>query len=227
MKHQKFSENLSGASLILFVRYPSPGKVKSRLAESMGENAAMNFYRICAEKTFNECSHVDSKVKCYIFFSDKNDAEATQEWAGGRFYFSPQISGDLGERIKAALKEVFGYGATRVIVMASDVPDLSTRIIKEAINTLANNDLVVGPTFDGGYYLLGMKSLHEEFFTNISWSTPKVLGQTTKIAERLGLTITHLSVLRDIDTINDLREWLNGAPDINNPVLKLVKQVEL
>jgi hypothetical protein len=106
--------------------------------------------------------------------------------------------------------------------MASDVPDLSVKIINEAVNSLADYNIVIGPSLDGGYYLLGMKELHGELFRDISWSTGKVLKQTEDIAGRLGLTVKRLPALRDIDTGDDLESWVKAA-DAGNPVLEYLR----
>jgi rSAM/selenodomain-associated transferase 1 len=167
MKTENSSENLEGTALIVLVRFPSPGKVKSRLAESLGEKRAAAFYRRCAEKIFNECSMVGGGVKIYIFYSDSRDRAAVERWAGPGFNFSPQCGGCLGKRLEHALRQVLDSGAKQAVIMASDVPDLSAKIINDAVNSLADYNIVTGPSFDGGYYLLGMKSLHEELFKNI------------------------------------------------------------
>ena len=217
------SQNFKDTALIVFVRLPVPGKVKSRLSESLGPRAAAAFYRECAEKLFRECALIASGAQLFIFYCDRQDKAAVERWAGPGFRFSPQRGHGLGRRLENALGEVFGSGAARAVVMASDVPDLSAGLITDAINGLVDYNIVLGPSLDGGYYLLGMSKLHRELFRGISWSTDRVLSQTLDAAGRLGMSVKMMPQLRDIDTVKDLREWMETAAS-NNPVLQYLRR---
>ncbi len=207
------------SALIVFVRFPAPGKVKSRLAEGLGEEQAASFYRACAEKTFRECEKVDGAPEKYIFYSDAADEQAVREWVGPMFHFAYQKGENLGERLANALCTVFAAGVKKVVVMASDVPDLDAGILDEALKSLSTYNIVIGPASDVVYYLLGMKKMHEEMFKGIAWSTEEVLGQTLKAAGELGLRVKRLPILRDIDTDADLRAWLRTT-GAGKPLLK-------
>ena len=225
VKYECHDSRLKNTALVIFIRFPRPGKVKSRLALSLGAEKATNFYRLCAEYVFRESAKVSGEVRRYVFYSDRNDKDEIKQWAGPQFYFSPQAEGSLGIRIEHAFRYVFNEGAREAIILASDVPDISAEIINDAISALGYYDIVVGPAHDGGYYLLGMKRLHQELFRGISWSTEKVFKQTLSLTEKLGLTTYCLPSLRDIDTEADLREWMKTAVHDAHPVLRYVKTI--
>jgi hypothetical protein len=114
---------------------------------------------------------------------------------------------DLGERMKNGFVEAFAMDFKRVVLIGSDIPDLSLELIDEAFTSLREKDAVIGPSLDGGYYLIGFKNktFSSQVFKGIPWSTERIFEQTTKILEREGLTVHFLKPLRDIDTIEDLR----------------------
>jgi glycosyltransferase A (GT-A) superfamily protein (DUF2064 family) len=97
--------------------------------------------------------------------------------------------------------------------------------MNDAVSALDNYDMVIGPCNDGGYYLIGMKKPHGELFEGISWSTNKVLEQTLAIAGKQGLSVFSLITLRDIDTGDDLKEWVRSSEGINNPILEYARAV--
>jgi uncharacterized protein len=210
-------DDLKDAAIIIFARYPAPGKVKTRLADALGKEKAADFYRTCAKKTFDECRKAGGAS--YIYYSDGRDAAAIKKWVGPGFHFAPQIGQTLSERLTNSLEEVFRKGAKRVMVVASDTPDLSTEILRKAANGLAHYNVVIGPAYDGGYYLMAMKKVHAGLFEGITWSTGRVLEETLAAARRLGLTVLMLPWLRDIDTLQDVNTWLRTA-DPENPVTR-------
>jgi rSAM/selenodomain-associated transferase 1 len=205
-------------ALTVFIRFPRTGKVKSRLARTVGPEKAAAFYRICAQQIIGELDRVPGKIARYISYSDSDDEDVMREWVGSGFRLIPQAEGDIGRRLEHSFRTLFGEGFGKVIIMASDTPDLSADIMLEAVNALDDSDIVIGPCKDGGYYLTGMKEQHGELFDGISWSTEKVLGQTLAIAGAKGLSVSLLAALRDIDTGDDLRDWVRESVDTKNPV---------
>lgn len=195
-------------AIFVFVRFPRPGKVKTRLSQSLGEKKTTWFYRLCADTILSEIRNLPENVEKYVFCADKNDEPEISRWVGPGFSIAIQEGEDLGQRLKNAFSSVFNSGMQKVIAVASDVPDLSTDIMNKSLQTLDNNDIVIGPCYDGGYYLLGMKRLQNHLFDGISWSTEHVYRQTIAAAKKHGLTAGQLQPLMDIDTEDDIYRWL-------------------
>ncbi len=197
-------------SIIIFARYPEIGKVKTRLAKSLGENNALSFYKICAEHTFSECLKFSSNTTSInVFYSDKQDENKIIKWIGNEFLLKEQYGKDLGEKMKNAFEDVFRSGSEKVIIIGTDLPEISYQIINEAFSFLDNFDSIIGPTNDGGYYLLGLKTQLDFLFDDIMWSTDEVFEKTLTRLKENNNSIKILKQMVDIDTEDDLSEWLN------------------
>jgi len=215
-------------SLIIFARFPSPGKVKTRLAGDIGDEPAAEFYKLCAEHVFRESDKLSGRAQRYLFYSDPEDAKEMQHWGGPRFNYVAQVGSDLGRRLEHAFGTVFEHGAQKAVVLATDVPGISADIVDEAFRALDSSDVVLGPCPDGGYYLLGMKRLYKELFANIPWSTDQVLNETSDAMRKLGLTVRRLPALADIDTGEDLRRWHEEvSTPAHRPLHDLVRRLDL
>ena len=227
----KYGRTIKGIlqeALILFVKYPEEGKVKTRLGKTIGYERATKIYTQLAEHSFNESKKLN-KVSRYLFFVDEQNRERIANWAGLGFSFYPQSAGNLGEKMKNAFSKVIAKGANKTIIIGSDLPDISKAIISKAFKDLDKNNIVIGPSKDGGYYLLGMNKFYPELFDGIAWSTEQVLEQTLEKAKLLNLSVTLLKELNDIDTIDDLNEWQNKDhinEDSNSLAGKLALELE-
>ena len=118
-----------------------------------------------------------------------------------------QLPGDLGTKMQMAFSHAFASGAHAAIIIGTDCPGLTEALLQEAFAALATHEVVIGPAEDGGYYLLGMRELYTDLFLNKSWSTDSVLPHTLADADRLGLQVKQLPVLRDVDDATDLAAW--------------------
>lgn len=196
------------ASIIIFARYPDEGKVKTRLAATIGDHYAKVYYKLIAEKIISEVKKI-RKVYTYIFFSEEEEKSKIKKWLGQKYFYSHQEGKDLGERMSEAFRKVFSHGAKKVLLTGTDIPDLSKEIIEEAIVSLDNHDIVIGPAKDGGYYLLGMKKHSPLLFKNISYGTGDVFNETLGKASENNLSYSILPQLQDIDNEEDLTNWLN------------------
>lgn len=190
-------------ALIIFARRPEAGKVKTRLAATIGDAAALDVYIRLLVHTRAVAMH--SGVDVHVFLTEM---PADLFWQD--FTLDLQADGDLGEKMEAAFAQLFAHGYQRVVIIGSDCPELTTAHVREAFSLLETNDVVIGPALDGGYYLLGMKTLQATLFRNKNWSTDTVFTQTIADLEKGGLTYAKLPQLRDIDTGEDLQSvgWL-------------------
>ena len=197
---------MSDKALIIFIKNPILGKVKTRLAKTVGEDEALEVYYKLLEVTRNAAKRVDATRHVYYSgFVDKND-----QWSPILFKKHKQNqSPDLGTRMTLAFESEFKNGAQKVVIIGSDCPEISSDIIDRAFNFLESNDFVIGPTFDGGYYLLGMKAFSDEVFKNIEWSTSAVLTATLENINNEQKSYTLLTHLRDLDNEDDLNELSN------------------
>jgi len=189
--------------LIVFLKVPRPGFVKTRLAASVGAVHAAHLYRVMTERVLAR-----TERECRVVFYAPADAGAeVQAWLPDERALV-QSEGDLGARMAAAFQWAFGDGAARAVLIGTDVPDLSHDVVRGAFESLRTHDVVLGPSLDGGYYLIGLRRPAPALFDGVAWSTPAVLGQTLERAESLGLCAASLPVRGDVDTLGDLRrEW--------------------
>jgi rSAM/selenodomain-associated transferase 1 len=143
----------------------------------------------------------------YLYFYPGDSLNDLKDWLGDQYLYAPQMGENLGERMKNGFMEAFSMNFKRVVLIGSDIPDLPLEFIEEAFSALRNYDVVIGPAVDGGYYLIGSRNetFYPKMFEGIPWSTERVLEGTVKILEQAGLTVHLLKPLRDIDTIEDLR----------------------
>ena len=187
-------------ALILFVRTPEKGKVKTRIAAIAGDDAALEIYQRLLQHT----QQITAPLSCdkYVFYADR--IETDDLWNGYNKQLQPGT--DLGNRMLAAFSCLFKKGYQRVCIIGSDCYDLSTTIIEQAFTELSKTDLVIGPANDGGYYLLGMKDGVKDIFQGIAWSTEKVLEQTIAQITASGFGYSLLPVLSDVDTAADVPE---------------------
>ncbi|MBA2249994.1 MAG: TIGR04282 family arsenosugar biosynthesis glycosyltransferase [Chitinophagaceae bacterium] len=186
-------------ALIIFIKKPRPGKVKTRLALSVGDANALHIYKQLLKHTHKISLAVNAER--FLFYDECIDQD--DEWENEYFNKQLQTGNDLGEKMNNAFSETLSR-FKNVAIIGSDCFDLTASVINEAFQLLKNNDVVIGPATDGGYYLLARKKKHPSLFKNISWSTPQVLEQTTAICKKQELSYCLLPTLSDIDVEDDL-----------------------
>ncbi len=192
--------------LLIFIRNPALGQVKTRLARTVGDAEALHIYHLLLAKT--RVATLDAAVERWLWYSDF--ADSSDDWSQVNFQKMVQPSGDLGERMEAAFQAAFANGAAQVVIIGSDCPDLTGTILESAFHALDTSDFVLGPVPDGGYYLLGMRQLEPSLFQNIAWSTDTVRSTTLERIAAAGKNCTLLPMLTDVDTEQDwgLVGWL-------------------
>jgi hypothetical protein len=193
--------------LILFTRYPEPGKVKTRLVNALGQQGAAELHKRMTEhiaKTVRQFAATRSIAT--VYFEGALFGEMSR-WLGKDFLFQPQSAGDIGERMANAFANSFLDGAERVVIIGSDCPEISLNTLEQAFQALRHNHVVIGPAKDGGYYLIGLSMMIPQLFRNIQWGTERVFQQTMKIVLALELNAALLQPLTDIDRPEDLQVW--------------------
>jgi rSAM/selenodomain-associated transferase 1 len=211
---------VSDRALIVFLRHPHPGAVKTRLVPTLGAAVASELYRVLAESILQATVPREGEYERLVFFDPPEAAEAVRAWLPG-VRLQAQSGDDLGARMADAFGRAFRRGARRVAIVGTDTPSVSREVVAEAFRGLDEADVVVGPAEDGGYYLLALRAPRPELFVGIAWSTPDVLDQTRARVTAAGLILRELPCRRDVDTLDDLRaEWtdvralLGGRPDL-------------
>lgn len=188
--------------LIIFIKNPELGKAKTRIAKTTGDEKALTIYKELLEHTRKVTTEADcTRHLFYSSFIDKEDA-----WSEDTFIKQLQISGDLGDKIQHAFKEVHTEPA-RYLIIGSDCGALSASIIDQAFEALLTHDVVLGPTFDGGYYLLGLRDPSLDLFEGIAWSTDSVYPDTVKKIKAANASYFDLPRLHDIDFEEDYLRW--------------------
>lgn len=197
-------KNVMNTALIIFVRHPELGKVKTRLAKDIGNEKALYVYNLLLGHT----RQVTTLLTCQKFVYYTDQVIEHDSWALPGYTKRQQFGDDLGARMSNAFKELFDQGFERVMIIGSDCYQLQTAIVEQAITSLSETDVVIGPTFDGGYYLLGSNHYIPELFIDKAWSTAQVTSQTINTVKNCKLTYTVLPKLHDVDEVADLE--LNG-----------------
>jgi uncharacterized protein len=190
-------------AIIIFVRNPELGKVKTRLAKEIGEKETLQVYNELLQHTHDVVNDLDcDRFVYYADYINNHDL-----WESESFGKRLQEGENLGNRMMIAFFELFQQGYSKVVIIGSDCPELTTFIIEDAFDKLDNADVVIGPSSDGGYYLLGLTKLIVELFKNKQWSTDTVMTDTIKDTVNLRKTCSVLTELSDIDTADDLRRY--------------------
>jgi len=210
---------MSERALVVFVKSPRPGAVKTRLSSAIGPAAAAGLYRALAEHVL-EATTPAGEYERLVFFDPKDALEEMRAWLPGVRLLA-QSGDDLGARMADAFARAFARGARRVAIVGTDAPGVSRETVDQALAALDGADVVIGPAEDGGYYLLALRAPRPELFAGIAWSTPTVCEQTLQRAAASALAVHRLPRCRDIDTLEDLRlEWprleaiLAAQPDL-------------
>jgi hypothetical protein len=188
--------------LLIFIKNPVAGKVKTRLAADVGPERALAIYRQLLTHTRRQCEALDAERRLYYSdFIDPHD-----EWPEALFQKFVQRGDDLGLRMANAFEDAFSEPA-RVVIIGSDCPGVDTALLRQAFAALDDHDFVLGPAHDGGYYLLGMRRFQPEVFSGIHWSTHEVLPATLAHMAQLGASCAMLPTLTDVDHLADWEQW--------------------
>jgi uncharacterized protein len=196
-------------ALIIMTRIPIAGKTKTRLMEILSGEACAQLHICFLKDYFQYCQAIKEQADIYLTYTPEDSFHIIEKMVPSYISSFPQEGKDLGERMANAMKVLFNKGYKKVVLIGSDIPELHPREILDAFNHLNSSDICIGPTADGGYYLIGAHKLHEELFDqSIKWGNKTVLEGTIDIANRLELNITLINKHRDIDTKWDLLSFI-------------------
>ncbi|MDB4951066.1 MAG: hypothetical protein JWM27_3715 [Gemmatimonadetes bacterium] len=197
--------------MLVFVRAPVRGAVKTRLAAAIGPDAALRVYRRLAEHAVAAALPLAPAARVHVHYTPHDARDAVAAWLGADAEYHPQAGGDLGDRLRAAFEHAFAAGAGRVVVIGSDLPDLTADHLRRAFRLLVDAPAVLGPARDGGYWLLGLRRPVPEVFDGIPWSTGEVFARTAERLHAAGMEPALLDELADVDEAADLppgwRAW--------------------
>ena len=184
--------------IILFTKYPDPGRVKTRLIPTLGAQDAALLHREMAEHTLKTIKNLtqSEEFNFEVRYSGC-EVEQMRKWMGSDLQYRNQGEGGLGNRMAKAFDDAFNQGMDNIIVIGTDCPEISPRILKDGLRLLNNYDIVLGPAIDGGYYLIGLAKMVDGLFMDIPWGTDRVFELTQKVAKELKLKSALLKKLND------------------------------
>jgi rSAM/selenodomain-associated transferase 1 len=185
--------------LIVFAKDPKPGTVKTRLFDRFTPEEAAALYKAFISDTLAKARGVEANahILCY---APASATASMVEIAGPDWDLVPQVYADLGERMATALRQSLAAGADRVILTGADIPSLPSTHLAQALDLLGDCDVVLGPSTDGGYYLIGVTADHPAIFQNIAWSQSSVFAQTVERVRNAGLSLGLVPPWYDVDT---------------------------
>src|SRR4030042_6372568 len=206
--------------VIMFVRAPEKGKVKTRLAKRLGETKSLEFYRAIVEHLISILESSGYPIRIHYHPPERH--EQVSRWIGSRFAYLPQEGATLGERMANAFRRSFTDGFGRVLLIGCDIPELSERILHASFLALDRHDTVIGPSADGGYYLIGFRSgsFSAEAFKDMAWGKDSVFCKTMAVFKKKGYSVHILPKLHDIDVFEDLMSFIERSPSNSTLALK-------
>lgn len=194
--------------LIIFTRYPQPGRTKTRLIPAVGSEGAAALQRDMTRHVIGIARQCEERsgVSIEVRF-EGGDATQMESAFGSGLLYREQGPGDLGDRLQRAFADASGGGAERIIAIGADCPEITGQLLEDAFQRLTSRDLVIGPASDGGYYLIGLRRPEHALFADVSWGEKQVLEQTLCRARQLSMTTDQLEMLSDVDRPEDLSVW--------------------
>ncbi|MDJ0836612.1 MAG: TIGR04282 family arsenosugar biosynthesis glycosyltransferase [Acidobacteriota bacterium] len=200
-------------ALICFLKFPEPGNVKTRLAADLEDPvAAAVLYEALAERVITEVYPLMASYDVLLYVDSKHEISAYRKWIGDSWQFHYQYGDDLGTRLNDAFANTFKAGYSKVAVIGTDCVGMDQAFVEEVFNHLDHHDYVIGPSTDGGYYLLAAREDSPWLFENVDWSTESVLETTLDKIETREKDVFQLIEKIDIDTLDDLVSFRESLP---------------
>ncbi|GEM_PF-104845 len=197
-------------ALIIMTKVPVPDKTKTRLMDVYSGRECAELQECFLKDIFAMCGELKGKLDIFVTYTPEFEASGLIAGTPDYIELFPQEGEELGARMRNSIGHVLGKGYGKVVLIGSDIPEVKAAAVLRAFENLSTKDVCIGPTFDGGYYLLGMKNPHNELFEpGISWGTETVFESTVRRAEESGLSVSVEESCRDIDTKEDIRELMS------------------
>lgn len=190
-------------AVILFLKAPIPGMVKTRLQAHFGEAQALALYQAMVGDLLKNLG-TNNSFDLHLFYWPAEGAGRIQDWLGAAYPVHLQEGENLGAKMHRAFQKMFRQNYRQAVLIGSDLPILNSRFLDHTFRRFENAEVVLGPSEDGGYYLIGLNREHPELFANVEWSSATVLEQTLSNARLAGLTVSLTKKLRDVDTYEDV-----------------------
>ncbi|RZS98144.1 TIGR04282 family arsenosugar biosynthesis glycosyltransferase [Cecembia calidifontis] len=197
--------NSQNIAIIVFQKNLVLGRVKTRIAQQLGNEKALEIYRVLVQKTHEQLAQL-TDWDVFLYYSDFLEAVGWKP-KEGKISYRLQKGEDLGAKMRVAFDEVFLEGYQKVLIIGTDCPEITAKILNEAAAELEHHDVVFGPAMDGGYYLLGMKKTQDGLFQNIPWSTDSVLEISIQYLKQNQISFQTIRTLTDIDTAEDWEKY--------------------
>lgn len=194
--------------MIIFAKAPLPGRVKTRLCPPLAPDEAATLHSTMVLDTLETSRNLPGFDRFLACSPSRQHPFFKAVGARQGILLLDQHSGDLGARMDQAFFEVFKAGYGSAVIVGSDLPTLTSSLLRQARQGLADHDIVLGPSLDGGYYLIGLRKPTPELFMDIPWSTDRVLACTQEKVQRLGQSLNLLPTARDLDTLDDLHYYM-------------------
>ena len=220
-------------ALIVFAKEPVPGKVKTRMRPVLTAQQSAELAAALIQDTAELMGRVQevARVVAYAPFEARL---ALQELVGSDFEYWPQPDGNLGKRMEEVFDRAFEEGYEKAVIIGADSPSLPAEWVQQAFENLGSGDLVLGPTYDGGYYLIGLRRPRPSLFKGIKWSTAEVLPRTLDIVEREGIPLHLLPPWNDLDTPESFAIFrtqvrgleLSGDPSLPSATARFLSRLE-
>jgi uncharacterized protein len=209
MNHSKLK-----IAIIIFGKYPVQGFVKTRLATTVGDEKALEFYKTCLSNICRVAGTFSGDYDTYFYYTGADNLDAVRQYAPNIDYLVNQTEGSLTERIKHAFSSVHSSGHESILIFSTDIPEITSQKIKNICDILNDTDAVIGPDNDGGYYCLGMKRYNPELLEVVYGGTTGMLELTIQKARELNVKISQADTLSDIDNEQDLEEFRQRSPEL-------------
>lgn len=200
-------------ALIIFSRLPIGNETKTRLSPLLTEKEREDLHVSLWKDIFNSVDEINDTIDIFLYWTGNGDIKNYKSLIPNSFKLCKQHGENLGKRMLNAINELFFNGYKQIVIIGADIPTVSADDIKNAFNALENFDVVLGPSLDGGYWLIGMKNVIPEIFYINTWGNKNVLNATLKVMNEIGISYSIINKLLDIDTPEDIEIFMNNSSE--------------